>query len=159
MDQRGTQTKAKATTTADRHDGVVRDFLNRLARALTSGDAHTVATMWAVPALVIGNDRVQAVNSLQEVEQFFSGAKEQYNKRGITDTRPDILRLEWATDRIVVVDVRWPYLNDRGEEKGEEASTYILRRDDTGNLKLHVALMRGASTQTELSRGIKMKPS
>jgi len=36
--------------------------------------------------------------------------------------------------------------NDRGEEKGEEASTYILRRDDAGNLKLHVALIRGAST-------------
>jgi len=146
MDQRGTQTKAKATTTADRQDGVVRDLLNRLARALTSGDARTVASMWAVPALVIGNDGVQAVNSSREVEQFFSGAKEQYNSRGITDTRADIHRLEWATDRIAAVDVRWPYLNDRGEEKGEEASTYILRRDDAGNLKLHVALMRGAST-------------
>ncbi|MGH2395676.1 MAG: hypothetical protein ACRDFW_01545 [bacterium] len=96
MDQRETQTKAKATTIADRQDGVVRDFLNRLARALTSGDAHMVATMWAVPALVIGNDGVHVVNSLQEVEQFFSGAKEQYNKRGIIDTRADILRLEWA---------------------------------------------------------------
>lgn len=60
MDQRGTQTKAEATNTADRPDGVVRDFLNRLARALTSGDAHTVATMWAVPALVIGNDTVRS---------------------------------------------------------------------------------------------------
>lgn len=147
MDQRGTPTKAKtATTTSDRHDGVVRNFLTRFSRALTSGDGRAAASMWAVPAFVIGNDGVHAINSSQEVEQFFSGAKEQYNARGITDTRPDILRLEWATDRIALVDVRWPYLNDRGEEKGEEASTYILRRDDAGNLKFHVALMRGEST-------------
>lgn len=98
------------------------------------------------PALVVDNDGVKAINSLQEVEQFFSGAKEQYNALGITDTRADIQGLEWATDKIAIVDVRWPYLNERGEEKGEEASTYILRRDDAGNLKLHVALMRGAST-------------
>lgn len=146
MDQRGTQTRSKeAAAKLDRGDGIV-EFLDRLAGALTKGDGRKVASMWAVPALVIADDGVQAVSSLEEVERFFSGAKEQYNARGITDTHADIQRLEWATDRIAVVDVRWPYLDSRGNEMGEEASTYILRRDDAGDLKLHLALMRGAST-------------
>jgi hypothetical protein len=45
---------------------------------------------------------------------------------------------------VFLVDVRWPYLDAGGNEKGEESSTYTLRTDDTGELKLHVAVMRGA---------------
>jgi hypothetical protein len=147
MDERGAQARSKkAAARPDRGEGVVQEFLDRLAHALTRGDGRTVASMWAVPALVIGDDEIKAVSSLQEVELFFSGAKEHYNTRGITDTHADIQRLEWATDRIALVDVRWPYLDSRGNEMGEEASTYILKRDDAGDLKLHVALMRGAST-------------
>ena len=83
------------------------------------------------------------VSSREEIAKFFSGAKEEYNKRGISDTRAEIFGLEWVTDRIVVVDVRWPHLDERGKEKGEESSTYTLRRDDFGDLRLHMALMRG----------------
>lgn len=85
----------------------------------------------------------QVVGSRQEIERFFGGAKDEYNKRGITGTRADIQRLEWATDRIAIVTVRWPYLDSSGRERGEESSTYILRRDDQGDLKLHAAVMRG----------------
>jgi hypothetical protein len=124
-------------------DREVQTFFDNFGRSLTAGDARTVAKMWAVPAYVIGDNGAQDVSTRDEVEQFFTGAKEQYNKRGITDTRAEIFGLEWVTDRIVVADVRWPYLDERGEEKGSEASTYTLRRDDNGELKLHVALMRG----------------
>jgi hypothetical protein len=124
----------------------VQDFLDRMARALTRGDAHTVATMWDVPALVLDDQAVRAVTSLAEVEQFFSGAKDQYNQRGITDTRAEIEWLEWATDKVAIVEVRWPYLDARGNEVGEETSTYTLRRDERGDLKLRVTVMHGAKT-------------
>jgi uncharacterized NTF2-like protein DUF6841 len=125
----------------------VRAFLARIARALTAGDGKTVAGMWAVPALVLGDDDVRAVGTLQEVEQFFGGAKEQYNARGIVDTRADILELKWLTPRIALVEVRWPYLDQEGNEVGEEVSTYALRRDETGALKVQVALMQGAARE------------
>lgn len=125
----------------------VQAFLARIARALTAGDGKTVAGMWAVPALVLGDDDVRAVGTLQEVEQFFGGAKEQYNARGITDTRADIVELRWLTPRMALVEVRWPYLDQEGNEVGEEVSTYALRRDDTGALKVQVALMHGAAPE------------
>lgn len=145
MSKQSTQTSSvRSVPTPGTEDREVQGFLDQFGRSLTAGDARTVATMWAVPAFVIGDTMVQAVSSRDEVEKFFSGAKDEYNKRGIVDTRAEIFGLEWVTDRIVVVDVRWPYLDERGNEKGEESSTYTLRRDDLGDLKLHIALMRGA---------------
>lgn len=124
-------------------DDEVQGFLDQFGRSLTAGDGDAIARMWAVPAYILGDTMAQVVSSREEIATFFSGAKEQYNKRGISDTRAEIFGLEWVTDRIVVVDVRWPYLDERGNEKGEESSTYTLRRDDFSDLRLHIALMRG----------------
>jgi hypothetical protein len=120
----------------------VQDFLERMARAVTTGDGDTISTMWETPALVLG-EQVIAVSSAKEVEQFFSGAKEQYNARGITDTRPEIIRLDWSTDRIAFVTVQWPYLDASGSTHGSETSTYTLRRDDHGQLRVRVAVTHG----------------
>ena len=101
--------------------------------------------MWEVPSLVVGDEMLLAVRTSEEVARFFSGAKEQYNKMGVTDTRGEIVRLTWATGRIAIVQVRWPYLDARGEEVGEETSTYTLKRNQQGELKLCAAVMHGAA--------------
>ena len=124
-------------------DEVAQRFFDRFARAVTSGDGRRIAEMWAVPALVVGDSMVQAVGSREAVELFFGGAKDEYNARGITDTRAELQRVEWLTRRLAVVDVRWPYLDASGVERGEESSTYVLRRDDSGELKVQAALLRG----------------
>jgi ketosteroid isomerase-like protein len=129
----------------DEDEADVQAFLDRMAKALTAGDGRTVATMWETPALVVGDEMLMAVRAPEEVERFFSGAKAQYNKMGITDTRADIVRLTWATHRIAIVQVRWPYMDARGEEVGEETSTYTLKRNEAGDLKLCAAVMHGAA--------------
>jgi hypothetical protein len=86
-----------------------------------------------------------AVRTPEEVERFFSGARDQYNKMGVTDTRADIVRLSWATARIAIVQVRWPYIDAHGEEVGEETSTYTLKRNQRGELKLCTAVMHGTA--------------
>jgi hypothetical protein len=127
-------------------DALVQDCLDRLAQALTTGDTQAVATLWQTPALVLGEEDEHAVVSRQEVENFFSSAKAHYNARGVTDTRGDIQRLEWLTPRIALVEVRWPHLDAHGNELGEETSTYVLKRDPSGELKLRVAVMQGEAT-------------
>jgi ketosteroid isomerase-like protein len=121
----------------------VQAYLDKYAKALTSGDGKTIATMWEVPALVLADDMSKGVYVPAEVEAFFAGAKDEYNKRGIVDTKAVIEREEWLTDRMVSVDVRWPYIDGRGQTTGSESSTYVLRRGDDGALKMRVALMRG----------------
>jgi ketosteroid isomerase-like protein len=130
---------------ADDDDADVQDLLDRMAKALTAGDGRTVASLWETPALVVGDEMLQAVQSRGELERFFSGAKDQYNKMGVVNTRADIVRLTWATPRIAIAQVRWPHLDAQGQEVGEESSTYTLRRNQSGELKLCAAVMHGAA--------------
>jgi SnoaL-like domain len=123
----------------------VQEVLDRFARALTAGDGEGVADLWETPAFVIGSGMARAVSARAEVVEFFGSGKEQYNALGITDTRAEIQRLDWVSDDLVVVDVRWPYLTANGEERGEERSTYTLLGDAQGQLKIRSVLMRGTS--------------
>lgn len=127
----------------DRRDEAVQAYFERFAKALTEGDAATIATMWQTPSYVMGAGMAQAVESSKEVEVFFSGAKEQYRRRGIVEARPEIESLAWLTERIALVQVRWPYLNAKKEEIGGERSTYVLNRLETGRLLMRVVVMHG----------------
>jgi ketosteroid isomerase-like protein len=120
----------------------VHQLLTRYAHALVTGDAKTVARTWAVPSILISNDAVHAISTRDEIEAFFAGAKAQYNEKGIFDTYPDIQAEDWIGDKIVVVEVRWPWVDASGEQRGAEASDYTLRRNDKGELEIVCVLMR-----------------
>jgi hypothetical protein len=124
-------------------NAAVRALLARLARAVTSGDGEAAAATWATPALVLGDDIALTVSSSTDIRDVYGSAKAQYNARGISDTRPDILRLDWITHRLAIVEVRWPYLAADGDEIGEETSTYVIRREPDGSLAIRAAIMHG----------------
>jgi hypothetical protein len=142
-----TRTEGPSKPVADDDEADVQELLDRMARALTAGDGRAVASLWETPALVVGDEVLQAPRTAAELEQFFGGAKDQYNKMGIVDTRAVIVRLSWASPRIAIAQVRWPYLDARGAEVGEETSTYTLRRDPSGALKICAAVMHGAAAR------------
>jgi hypothetical protein len=123
----------------------VQALLDAFGRALTAGDGRAITELWATPSFVLGDTMARTIEMREEIEEFFGSAKDQYAAMGITDTRAEITRLEWLTDRIALVDVRWPYLDAQGEEHGEERSTYTVRRGDDGELRICVAILRGVS--------------
>jgi ketosteroid isomerase-like protein len=123
----------------------VQQLLDQMARSLTSGDGQAVARLWEAPALVLSDQGAHAVTTAAEVEKFFEGAKEQYNQLGVVDTRPEIQRLSWPTDRLAIAEVRWPWLDAGGREAGSETSTYTFRRDENGRLKLRAVVMHGVA--------------
>jgi hypothetical protein len=133
---------ASASANLDR-DLEVKQFVEGLARSITMGNGRSAVRFWEIPALVVGDELVRAVTSNAEVEEHFSTAKHDYAARGIVDTQPQVVSLQWISKRIVNVCVRWPYLDGRGDEVGEESMTYTLRRDDAGNLRLRVAILHG----------------
>lgn len=138
----GSQPVAKAQASpTDRAS--VQDYLDRFATAMTSGDTKTMARLWGVPAFVIGPNMAKAVQSEDEVEEFFSGAKDMYNERGIIDTRAEIEDLDWVGEDLVIVTVRWPYLDQNEKELGAERSSYTLLRGEDGGFKVRVITMRG----------------
>ncbi|HEV8197026.1 MAG TPA: hypothetical protein VGP87_10330 [Gemmatimonadales bacterium] len=126
----------------------VQEILDRLAEAVTTGNGSATTRMWAVPALVISDAMVRPIDTLSEVEQFFSGAKFEYDARGITGTRAEIADLTWPTSRIAIVAVRWPWLDRDGREMADEMSTYVFRRDDAGHLRIQSVIMHAPATDT-----------
>jgi ketosteroid isomerase-like protein len=140
----GTHTSPSLRPRDDGGEAEVQDFLNAFARALTSGDADRIADLWETPSFVVSDPACHAVGAAAEVRNFFGGARSQYNAMGVVETRPEISVLDWVTDRIAIVEVRWPWLDARHHEVGDETSTYVLRRDDKGRLRLRVSIMHGA---------------
>jgi ketosteroid isomerase-like protein len=121
----------------------VQEYLDRFATAMTSGDTKTMARLWGVPAFVVGAEMAKVVQSEDEVEEFFSGAKAMYAERGIMDTRADIEDLDWISEDLVIATVRWPYLDQNEKELGAERSSYTLLRGEDGSYKVRAITMRG----------------
>lgn len=125
------------------HEDDVRQWFDDYARALTSGDREAIAAMWEVPALLVSDQGVRAMASSEEIAKVFLGARGMYALRGIVDTRPDLQLVEWLTERIVTVRVRWPLFDELHRELGATSSVYTLIRERTGDLKLRVMIMLG----------------
>jgi hypothetical protein len=139
------QHRISSQETADRERAGVQRYLDRFAEAMTSGDLQTMVGLWGVPAFVIGENEARVVQSESEVEQFFDGAKDMYNERGIAGTRAEIIDLDWVAHDLVIATVRWPYLDQNDRTLGEESSSYTLLRGEDGGFKLRVITLRGAA--------------
>ena len=124
-------------------DPELQEFFDRFTRALTAGDGKAVAEMWETPAYFIGDEMIRSEEDPVEVEKFFGSAKDMYASKGISGTFAELGPVQWVTERIAEVDVRFPWLDAQGNERGEESSRYTLRRGDDGALRLCVAVMRG----------------
>lgn len=134
----------KDVAEAEAEDGLaVRDFLVSYAQALTTNDTAALIAHWETPAFVLSDLTTQVIDRPEEVEQLYADARERYTELGIIDTRPEIVRLDVITDRLVMARVRWPYLDPKGRELGAETSTYTLVREDGGQWKLRVAVSHG----------------
>ena len=129
----------------EREQASVQQYFDHFAAAMTSGDLKTMKTLWGVPAFVIGAHEARVVQSELEVDEFFAGAKDLYNRRGIVETRAEITDLDWVGQDLVIATVRWPYLDENDRVVGEESSSYTLLRGEDGGFKLRVITLRGAA--------------
>lgn len=127
---------------ADRHL-LLTKFFKTFSEALASEDLITIKKCWAVPSFAMGDTMSMPIITIKDLEVMFTGTKEQYNKRGIKEAIAEIQNIRWLTDKIAIVEVRWPYINDKGHEIGEESSCYTLRLDQQNNFKIYSVAFQG----------------
>jgi len=123
--------------------GEVEAFLESYAHAFLKGDGRAVSCHWSVPSLIITDEEVKPVSSLEQVRAFFDRCNLEYRARGIEATHAEIITLDTPTDRVAMVAVRWPLLDAEGEEQGSELATYVLRKDAFGEYKIQSMVMQG----------------
>jgi ketosteroid isomerase-like protein len=118
----------------------VRAFLDRYADALSGGDLPGIAACYAPPALVVGDNATIPVTDRSQVEAAFAGAAEAYRARGLVTARPEVQAVDPLTGRLILVAVRWAYLDAAGAEHDHSAYRYLLRRSDAGELAIQVVV-------------------
>lgn len=82
------------------------DFFNRYQAALLDRDAARIATMYAVPGLILVPGSSVAVTDAAQTEQFFTASFAQYP--GVTAV-DDELRITAQTKHSAWADVTWSY--------------------------------------------------
>jgi hypothetical protein len=120
----------------------IRNFLGRFERAIAAGDAEVLARLCATPSLMISENFSMALTSHPQAKDFFSGALLNYTSHGATLGRPHISSLEWVTEDMAFVNVQWAMVDKKKQESGFENAFYILKCDESGEVKIQTALMR-----------------
>lgn len=105
-------------------DTTVVDFFDRYTRALLNRDENTIATLYAVPALILFPGRSLVVDRVETTRRFFASNWNQYE--GVTQAHADLQVLA-STGHSVWVAVDWTY---SGEVR--EHFVYQLVRDGGG---------------------------
>jgi hypothetical protein len=123
------------------HDAVTT-ALDSIGRALSTGDATGVAAFWDVPGLVLADQGARAIATKEEIVAFFAEAIRTYRAKGTPTARPDLMSVDWLTDRLAAVSVEWLALDTDGVVRSRESSCYIVRIGDDGVARIHVAMPR-----------------
>lgn len=122
----------------------IRNFLGRFERAIASGDAEVLARLCGTPSLIISESFSMALTSHLQARDFFAGTLLNYSAHGSMLGRPEILSLEWVTEELAFANVQWTVLDKKGHEAGWESSFYILKCDESGEVKIQTALLKRA---------------
>jgi ketosteroid isomerase-like protein len=121
----------------------VQHFLDRFSAAVNTSDGEAATKLWETPALVVSDRSTMAVACDEQVAKMFGSAKDHLKSKGATDTRAEILGLEDLTPKVVLVTAHFDWLNGDGEEVGGETTTFTLRRDSQGALRVKSSVMHG----------------
>ena len=85
---------------------ITDEFFDQYAAALLDRDERAVASLYAVPALVLFPGQAIAVGDRTQTEQFFASSGALYD--GVATAEPDITILA-ASDDAIWADVRWSH--------------------------------------------------
>lgn len=110
----------------------VDDYLTRYAATLTELDAEAGAALWSTPGMIV-DDRVSAV--LETREAMAEGVKQSYPlylQLGLASVAHELLETKELSARLVMVRVRWLFLDENGDLLTDTFSYYLLREEESG---------------------------
>lgn len=110
----------------------IDDFFGRYAAALTNFDAGASADLWATPGTIV-DDRFSGV--LDSRDAMVSGLEQSYpvyKQLGLASVGYEIVDERPFSDRLVLVAVRWTFLDANGDTLTDSNPSYLLRREDSG---------------------------
>jgi hypothetical protein len=116
-------------------------------------DADRAAQLWDVPALILGDTQVHGLMSIDRLADWLRGiddgpennAPPSYDVPGaapVARSEPLVQRVEWASNRVAMVDASWPRRPRGGVLAGTAGTTFLVRVDQHGQAKIRGLLLR-----------------
>jgi hypothetical protein len=109
----------------------VHEFLERYAGTLTNLDAGAAADLWSTPGMII-DEQVSGV--LESREHMVEGMEQSYpiyQQLGLASVGYDLLSEQHLSAALLLVNVRWLFLDAAGDELTDTTSYYLLRKEGT----------------------------
>ena len=121
-------------------DEHLRRFLVRYGEALSAGDLKAISGCYAVPSLVLSDEGSVLIAAREEIEAAFDGAAERYRAQGLVAVRPALVASEALSEGLVLVEVRWDYIDEQGRSAQQNGYRYVLRLEDEASPKIQVVI-------------------
>ena len=104
---------------------IAREFFDAYTRALLARDARTIASHYAVPALIVFPQQLIAVSEAKQTEDFFTSAFSQYKDVSVAQATVEVVA---ATSDSIWSAVSWDY---QGGAPNERNMYQLVRSGDT----------------------------
>ena len=113
-------------------DAAIDDYLTRYAADLTAFDAKASADLWSTPGMLVDDRFTGVLESRDAMVEALEQSYPLYKELGLASVGHELLRQEQLSGTVTLVQVRWLFFDDDGEQLTDSTSWYLLRRDDEG---------------------------
>lgn len=117
-------------------------MLDRLGKAVSSGDLAVISACYEYPAMIVSDEGTIVVEKPEQIEEFMGKGREQYISQGILTTKGELIRYDLISSAVAAIDVRWPGFDKDGKENYTETSHYIVVAGEDSEPLIRVAMSR-----------------
>ena len=107
-------------------------YLDEYARSLSEFDAEAASRLWSMPGMIVDD----AFSGVLESREAMAAGLEQsyplYRQLGLASVGYDLLGEDHLTPDLVMVRVRWDFVDDAGDPLTDSVAHYLLRRESEG---------------------------
>ena len=138
----------------------IDDYLTRYAATLTNLDAGAAADLWTTPGMIADDRFSEVVDSRDKMIQGLTQSYPLYQKLGLDTVGYELVDEQHLTDALVMVRVRWKFLDTEGKLLTDSNAYYVLRAEDT-DLRATVCIQTDDAERIQAlatSRGIDLTP-
>lgn len=123
------------------------ELLDRFCAAFGRGDVDGIADCYTSPAIVVTDERSVVFGSRGEVVDGFTAVLARYWSTGVVPSAGYTVRQETVlTATLREVTVEWCHRDAAGRERYRDHYRYLLRRENDGALRIHVAIIIDGGT-------------
>lgn len=139
----------------------IDDYLSRYATALAEFDAEAAVDLWSAPGMIADDQFSGVIETRDAMIQALEQSYPLYRQLGLASVDYELFERSVLSERLVLVRVRWIFLDDEGDHLTDATSYYLLRDEEEG-LRAVVCIETDSMEKLQAlaaEKGVELPPS